>query len=225
MATKMKIKPKKPARKAQKAATPVKKRLTKAQQLQREIARRNKLFEKAGMAEKRVLIAQDVIAQLKAKRLKAEQGTWTDMSGSDVVRLDVDGSFQQTFLEHKGVQCQCCAVGSLFIGCALFANKISNGEIRDNWELGEHLFAKRRFDNGFDKIFSRKQLGLIEIAFEGSTNFFDDNDWTGVEAASASRKEQDAAYDFYSRYSDASAKETLTAIMENIVENKGTFKP
>ena len=221
----MATKTKKPVRKAKKLATPVKKKLTKAQKLQQEIARRNKLFEKASPAQKRVLIAQDVIAQLKADRLMAENGTWTDMSAAGKAQLDIDASFQQTFLENTGVKCECCAVGSLFIGCALFANKISNGEIRDNWELGDQLFEHRRFENGFDKLFSRKQLGLIETAFEGTTHFFTDDEWTGTEGASVSSAAERAAWDFHNQYRELPAKTTLIAIMENIVKNNGTFKP
>jgi len=213
----MATKTKKPVRKASKTATPVKKRLTKAQKLKREIARRNRAFEQATPAARRVLVAQDVIAQIKAKRFTAETGTWTDMRAPGTSQLEHDASFQETFLDNPGVKCQCCAVGSLFLGCTLFTNKIENAEVDDNWELGALLFERHKFGNGFEKLFSLKQLGLIEAAFEGETNFFQDDDW-GV-----SDKEYSAATDFYLNH--VNAEKRLIAIMKNIIANKGTFKP
>lgn len=226
---------KKPARKASKEATlraPAKKRLTKAQKLKREIARRNRAFENATPSERRVLIAKDVIAQLKASRLIAQRGIWTAMSARG---LDIDGaaSFQSTFLNNKNVACSCCAVGSLFIGCTLFANKICNDAIQDNPELGNMLFCGDQFANGFDKLFSRKQLGLIELAFEGATVFLDGDVFREIKPVAVTEKEIDAALSFFKQHfnnQDEScpldnSRARLIKIMENIVANKGTFKP
>lgn len=217
----MATKTKKPVRKASKTAAPTKKPLTKAQKLKREIARRNRAFEKATPAERRVLVAQDVIAQIKAKRFAAEQGTWTDLCPRPEIKHDA--SFQETFLENQAVKCQCCAVGSLFLGCTLFTNKIENVEVDDNWELGDKLFERQKFANGFEKLFSIKQLGLIEMAFEGTTGFFQDDDWLDIAAPKVSEKERIAAVMFHERYADSEKR--LIAIMQNIIANKGTFKP
>lgn len=221
----MATKTKKPVRKASKTAAPVKKRLTKAQKLKREIARRNRAFEKAAPAERRVLIAQDVIAQIKAKRFEAEPGTWTDMRIPKTSRIDLDASFQETFLDNSGVTCQCCAVGSLFLGCTLFTNKIDNNEVGDNWALGDQLFGGHKFGNGFEKLFSRKQLGLIETAFEGTTGFFQEDDFSKTAAVRVSEQEITAAQEFNSRYGHAAPEKRLIAIMENIIQHKGAFKP
>ena len=223
MATKKKTK-----RAAAKTAALKKPRLTKAQQLakaKREIARRNKIYAEASAAEKRVLIAKDVIAQLKAKRIFAETGTWTDLDVLGKAQsFNEEAGFQETFLTDNSLSCNCCAVGSLFIGCTLYANKLPNYEIRDNWELGENLISRKKFANGFEKLFSPKQLGLIELAFEGRSEFFTDDEWFDYEAPKLSAKENTAAR---VRYYDAfkSERDRLIAIMENIIENNGTFEP
>lgn len=197
--------------------------------MKRAILRRNKLFAAASPAEKRVLIAKDVIAQLKTDRLIAQRGIWTDMTARD---SDIDGadSFQSTFLKNKNVACSCCAVGSLFIGCTLFANKIKNADIEDNFDLGDMLFEGHNFANGFNKLFSREQLGLIEIAFEGQTAFLDGDEVLGLKPITISKRKTEAARLFFAQNCNQisagqSARAGLIKIMENIVANKGTFKP
>jgi hypothetical protein len=225
MATKKKTK-----RAAAKTAAPPKKRLTKAQKLaeaRREIARRNKIYAEASAAEKRVLIAKDVIAQLKDNRIVAESGTWTRIDlkrgAKDVVYGEQD-AFQKTFLTTPEMSCNCCAVGSLFIGCTLYANKLTNDDVDDNWQLGDDIITRKRFANGFNKLFSAKQLGLIETAFEGCTEFFTDDDAVGYMAPPVSDEELNSALiGYYNKF--ASPKARLVAIMENIIANEGAFKP
>ncbi len=219
MATKKKTK-----RAATKTAAP-KKRQTKAQKqaaAYREITRRNKIYAAATLAQKRVLIAKDVIAQLKDNRFVAETGTWTDMWSSGDFPHAV--GFQETFLTDKSVSCNCCAVGSLFLGCTLYANKLLTDDIRADWSLGEDIISRKKFANGFQKLFSPKQLALIELAFEGQTEFVMDDEDMDYTAPELSVEEEMAAVGGY--YNDfKSPKARLIAIMENIVENNGTFEP
>lgn len=174
-----------------------------------------------------MLIAKDVIAQLKAARFKPEQGTWTTIDfkrGNTPYDYDTKDGFRRTFLTTPEMSCSCCAVGSLFLGCTLYANKVANGDIDDNWSLGKDILSRKRFTNGFNKLFSPKQLALIELAFEGRTEFdLDDEDLDYTAPELSIEEEMAAVGGYYNEFK--SPKTRLIAIMENIVENNGTFEP
>jgi hypothetical protein len=216
-------------RKAKKAtATPVKKKpLTKAQKLKREIAKRNKLFAAADHAEKRVLIAKDVIAQIKLGRFKAATQTWVtpnvlrkpgaDHSGGvDLTReFGYDAPVRELFLDKKIASCDCCALGAMFMSCTLYNNNQTAEDFEEevNWDFDGRVEGYHGgFANGLDKFFSHSQLALIEAAYEGGDGAF-----------SAPKSKQTAVYDWIG--SLPNAEKRLVAIMENIIENNGKFVP
>lgn len=229
MATKLATKTKKPVRKAKKTAvaTPAKKKpLTKAQKLKREIAKRNKLFAAASAAEKRVLIAKDVIAQIKLGRYKAYAQTWVRpevrVNGSPRTYINLslefgpDAPVRELFLNKKIASCECCALGAMFMSCTLYNNNQTTKDFED-----ETIWFDERvegydggFSNGLNKFFSSDQLMLIESAFEGGDGAFN------VPVDQAKKKSVLAWHD-----SLPDDKKRLVAIMENIIENNGTFKP
>jgi len=224
----MVTKSKKPVRKAKKAtATPVKKKLTKAQQLKREIAKRNKLFAAADSAEKRVLIAKDVIAQIKLGRFKAATQTWVtpnvrrkpgfDYSGGVNLPLEFghDAPVRELFLDKKIESCDCCALGAMFMSCTLYNNNQTAEDFEEevSWEFDERVEGHHGgFSNGLHKFFSRAQLQLIEASYEGGAGAF--------EGPMSKR----AAVDGWMN-ALPNNKKRLVAIMENIIENNGTFVP
>lgn len=216
---------KKSSKKPSKAAAP-KKRLTAAQKLAHEIKKRNKQFKAADAAGKRVLIAKDVIAQIKAKRFVASEGEWVVPRLSEKVSTQAfhnkindpafsDKSAQKLFLSKKIESCSCCALGGMLMSCTLFNNHQTATQLADesNW-LGDIVESKESFSNGLDRVFTNEQLRMIEVAFEGNMGYFtvdSTEDWT-VNAES-----------YYKVFADADTR--LIKIMENIIKNKGTFVP
>jgi hypothetical protein len=70
------------------------------------------------------------------------------------------------------------------------------------------VYDDSKISNGLNRIFTQKQLILIESYFEGSQGYFKgDNEKTLV---------------FLESYND---DERLEMIMQNIIDNDGTFKP
>jgi hypothetical protein len=104
-----------------------------------------------------------------------------------------------------------CALGGLFMSCTNFNN---NTLLEDldfaSSELGD-LIEEVKLSNELNKIFSVKQLKLIEVYFEGNDGYFYEN------------REYDTVKAFYIKY--PSDKKRLQLIMENIVENDGIFVP
>jgi hypothetical protein len=218
-----------------------------AKQIEREIAKREAIFKKATVTQKRVLIAKDVIAQIKAKKIKPEQGSfvmvekvkgfissteaeeregayhyaWNRLYDSEGSDADV----RKLYLENKIQQCSCCALGGMFMSCTLYNNNTtveSLGYVGD--DIGSALYKSSEpgsISNGLDKFFSVAQLRLIEQTFEGNNGVVnsgaDDDD--GEEFDKFSPK----AEAFYEKYKKP--KDRLIAIMQNIIANNGTFKP
>jgi hypothetical protein len=246
-----KVRHKKPAvkAKAKKAAKKVatrvkpKKKLSKAKQAALEIAKREKIFKAASPAQKRVLIAKDVIAQIKAKKLKPAHGTFVTFDKvaglkmtskdpySEPTREDVsnhlgaDEDARELYLENKIQQCSCCALGSLFVSCTLYNDNTTADELASAGdEISDWLTSGGKAEpmsNGLDKFFSIQQLQLIEQTFETDNGVVQSHDMDEFDRPYPKFSKASAA--FCDKYTTAESR--MIAIMKNIVANDGTFKP
>ena len=217
-----------------------------AKQVEREIAKREAIFKKASPTQKRVLIAKDVIAQIKAEKIKPESGTfvmvekvkgWMPASEAEEFYRSYNYAFnkisaiegddadvRQLYLENKIQQCSCCALGGMFMSCTLYNNNTTlenlgyAGDDISNVLLEE---TSEKLSNGLNKFFSVAQLKLIEQTFEGDHGavLSGMDDGTG-EIVDKFTPRSEA---FYTKYKKP--KDRLVAIMQNIVKNNGTFKP
>lgn len=221
-----------------------KKKLPTAELVAREIAKREKIFKAANNAEKRVLIAKDVIAQIKAKKIKPFQGMFVRFREESCIgprgceptvgsmQIAADADARELLLTNKISQCTCCALGSMFVSCTLYNNHTSAKDLqRCDWSIANWLDRSVQEEdddtdgepirNGLNKFFSLTQLRLIEQTFEANEGYIrsNDEDETG-RAYPKFKKEQ---YEFCQKYRRMDTR--LVAIMRNIVRNKGTFKP
>ena len=190
-----------------------------------EIAKRDKIFKEASAAEKRVLIAKDVIAQVKAKKIKPGRGAFVQFEGDH----NIDAFCRELFLKDQIKQCECCAIGGMLVSCTLYS--------KTSAENFNGICAYRNFNgicaylDGFpseggitgvlEKLFSISQLRLIEQTFECDNGFVKSqhNDQRGKMFPKFSFKSSA----FCGRY--PKTKDRLVAIMRNIIKNNGTFKP
>lgn len=175
----------------------------------------NAEFKKATKAQKRVMIAQDVLAQLKAKRYVAESGCWVQANYNPTVTLaeiKYHDSVQELFAEKTIESCNVCALGGLFMSCTNLNNNTLLEELDDvSEDLGNLIDEEEKLSNKLNKIFTTSQLKLIETYFEANGGYFRDYD------------EDNRIEAFYNKH--PSDKKRLQLIMENIVENEGTFVP
>jgi hypothetical protein len=197
------------------------------EKMRREIARRNKAFAAAATAEKRVLIAKDVLAQIKAKRFAAAHGVWVDAANKPLsaapgyihIAAPIDDKFSETdsvrelFIAGDIQRCRCCALGALFMSCTLYNNKTTVEDFVEeiSWDFGE-IVDNGQFKNQLTSFFSRAQLKLIESVFESENGVFD----VGTD---------DRKRDLVDAWSHKfrQPEDRLVAIMQNIIRNKGTF--
>lgn len=160
--------------------------------------KKNEIFRAATKSEKRVMIAKDVLEQLKLKRIKAKGGAYVEFPNSVGIINDVKNKTKQVCELLEENRCECCAFGSMIISDILINDKVECGEIKASGFL---IVGETRLR----KYFSYDHLRLIERTFEG---------WECI--GSPSRK-------FHDKYTDDTKR--LIAIMKNIIKNKGTFIP
>ena len=189
----------------------------KQTKLQKQISEMNQAFKKASKAQKRVMIAQDVIAQIKAKRYVPESGTFVIANWSEKIDYkDHSDNIQEAFQKKQIETCQVCALGGLFMSCTNLNNNTNFEQLEQAEDLGEMIDNEERISNGMDKFFSVNQLKLIETYFENAQGYFRDYE-VSINIPESHRNA------FHNQYLDDD--ERMIAIMENIVNNKGTFIP
>ncbi len=107
------------------------------------------------------------------------------------------------------------------MSCTLFRNQITMGSVNHQiGDLGYNIYFDQSLDNGFTNIFTKKQLVLIEVAFEikGTGYFSGDKKHDFL-----TEKEIERARIFGIGFGDHTKR--LVAICKNIVKNKGFFIP
>ena len=170
----------------------------------------NEKFKKATKAQKRVMIAQDVLAQIKTKRYVAESGCWVqpNIKAACEKNLKDEDSVQELFAKKKIKSCNVCALGGLFMSCINLNNNTTVEDLKKEFYIGDFVYDDTKISNGLNRIFTQKQLILIESYFEGSKGYFKGDD--------------EKTLPFLANYND---DERLEMIMQNIIDNNGTFKP
>lgn len=191
----------------------------------------NAKFNRLSKAEKRVEIAKDVIQQIKAHNIIPSSGQWVKFS--DKQREQLENNFTpadslQSLIINNQIEdsCECCGLGALMLSCTLYQNQVSVKDVveKNAFDFGYKYYTSDygtlSVDNskiktgGLEKIFSKSQMILIELAFEKGRGFM-----TPITLI------QHSAALFAKNLDLKSDTEILLAIMNNIIKNKGTFRP
>ena len=127
------------------------------------LARRTKAsnakFASATKAEKRVMIAKDVIKAIDVLQIKPTHGSYLATSPFYSKALgSPEGSFQDLLPEIPA--CTVCAKGAIFVCTVARQNQVTNDEAIS------HQFTDDRLSEDLGGVFSASQLGKIESAFE-----------------------------------------------------------
>lgn len=205
------------------AKTRKRKERTKGQLRAQARRAREKFFNEASPADKRRIIARDVIAMLDAQAIVANTsyylGDWTRGQWDPKKKVYKDA---RKFLEETveaGASCTACALGAMVCADVLRRDGGAN--------LNHHQFQaglRPRLKDYFDPV----QLSLIESAFEGKMFWdglflanLDDVIKRGFETSVYSTLHP--ALKFAERW--AKSQDRLRAIMVNIEAHGGEFIP
>lgn len=179
-------------------------------------------FKNLTKAEKRVAIAKDAIDQLLSENYQCKKGVYLHIKLPDIKH----GESLQPYLLNEKQKCEVCAVGALLASTIRLSNgKYFNTDINRDSNIWQMNFTKnscyvspvQEESNPLLDYFTIYQLALMEVAFEGELEALSD------EVDNPYEKEFGKAKEFYFRYT--STKKRFIAIMQNIIDNKGTFLP
>ena len=182
-------------------------KLEKQLKLYKSVEKDNAKFNKMSKTQKRITIAEDVIASLKLGKYEATPGNYFGISSDNNEEDTIKDP--QALLIHEGVNCDVCAIG------AIFASKVRKGN-KCNIDLA---YSDNTHDTALianlKGIFNEEELRIIETAFEGEVQ----NNCALNEIAE--RK----AEAWHNKNHPYDANKRLTAIMKNIIKNNGNFIP
>lgn len=198
--------------------------------IKKYIAKQNKTFLKASDANKRVIIAKDVIKHVLSKKFIPSVGNYLrinlnntiDYSDQkhylllDTVQSEVLGKELQEIIGKKTTTCKVCALGSCFLSLVNLEDnyKLSIKKI-DNLSENPDITQSEMHEK-LGKYFDKRDLSLIEATFEyKNLPFYVRKQLTDLEVNNAAK--------FGAKYKTESG--LLVGIMKNIIKNKGNFKP
>lgn len=176
-------------------------------------------------AKRRVAIARDVIAHLERNELTIEvQNGYVSLTeptdGGSTNRISQEQHYGNITPKQCDVirqTCTMCARGALLISRIDMFNSISWTDIQNARGVGQIMTT-----TGLDGAFGREQLNLIECAFEGTScwcnppaDYVDDLKIIRTRRLACKWRKQ--------HYGNPANR--LLAIMQNIVDHRGTFKP
>ena len=115
--------------------------------------------KKLSKGDTRVLIAKDVIKQLKRKKIIVERGTYCfNPIFCNLKEMEELSELKKVLAKSKD-KCYVCALGALFVSAV---NRFNKYQITTDWAG----IGKYETTNYLCKYFSDSQMGLIEDVFE-----------------------------------------------------------
>lgn len=174
-------------------------------------------------SEKVVLVAKDVISQIKAEKYIPNTGSYIgSIHTKEIIKGDIKSNF------NKIENCKVCALGSMLLSCTHLGNKLTIDNLDLNLSsIGSLDLEDEEIKSLFSSIFTPKQLALIEQAFEGNDGEiyikrFDFFRYSyDVLSTDLTEQEWSDCNNFYYTYDNDEVR--LIAICKNIIKNKGKF--
>lgn len=172
-------------------------------------------FNKLSKGEQRILIAQDVLLNLEAKRYHAIKQAYITNIEDEYFNTNLD---IQTNFENGIKNCGVCALGSLLLSTIKYKDTLTFYDIYGS------LFENGLAANLITDVFSTTQLCLIEATYENWDIYHGwSADMEGIsEDGEVIDEEIVAKIAAFNDYQNT-AEESLIAIMSNIIVNNGDF--
>jgi hypothetical protein len=195
-------------------------------ELAEKIERENKAFNKMTKPQKRVKIAEDCLDRIYMSQIKPRSGSLIQeqyINGEDFCSVaGGDLSIKDTINDNENpFSCQACAKGGLFLSYIGRVNSKNFGELTpDHTIYGPQMVA-------LTKIFSIRQLELIEVFFEGiGRDYYEDlcpkiSTSMGFPQTLLKKIGGIVGVGYEILLNDL---EKMIFICENLIENRGKFK-
>lgn len=216
---------------------------------EKAVLARENAFRKLSSARKRVAVAKDALDMIRVKLLRPTNGLWFILTNAHGVpladnyelknrfanrRSDGDRDLRQELFSSgasgasEATACEACALGALFASVVHIDNKMPLSELTSDAEAEFKTVRNRLLP-----YFSMVQLELIELAFEQieyhCRRFFHPSGMStpDLDPGQDPDPDPDLARRRALNFCDPSmtVERRMVKILENIIENKGTFVP
>jgi hypothetical protein len=187
-------------------------------------------FKKLPRAVQRVKIAEDVIASIVGKKLIAERTTYVESYDAArfnkrLCKLPVASPAGKKAI--ASLHCHVCAKGALFVSTLMATNNATVAQTLNpayfGGNEGTNAGLTKRMTQ--DRLWSSRQLDLMEAAFEGEL-ILSSRLYRKKNKTESDKLDITDAQDFFANdLDDYTAEERLVALMLNVINNKGTFIP
>lgn len=164
-----------------------------------------KQFDRMSPKNRRIRVAEDTITTIEAKMTVPQAGCFLYSFSSGASFANRPAGVIHNL--ESGIHCQACAIGSMAVAACQRFNGHTSGDLEDS--------AYEDLRTALEGVFFRKQLMMIECAFErtGAPAKGYGYKWEDGDMATLFGKQHPDPYD------------RLLAIMQNIIDNDGTFVP
>lgn len=184
---------------------------------QSTIEKNNTKFNALPKAKKRVEIAKDVLALMKNGTIIAGSGYLDQEVFEEYENMEEDSVSLQKILIEEPIACEVCQKGAIFLATVHKRNKLS---FRYSDEIPSDSSS---IVDEINDIFTEEQLHLMECAYEG-TLMSDHRKYSHKNYEMKPVWER-ALYFHDTHKVRVNSKEIMILISQNIIDNKGTFKP
>lgn len=191
-------------------------------------------------AKMRVEVAKDVIAALNSKRITPdstymrvfpEQSPgYYEQFPERTLRKEAWKELTKQYRTPK--RCQACGIGALFIAAVDRFDKLQVKDLYDKNDFSGYSVSPELDVTDMvpylSKWFSARQLVLIEVAFEGNEvrSICAEPSEVAIERAKRFHEHtKELHVNTHHRGRPSRPETTMRAIMENIIKNKGEFRP
>jgi hypothetical protein len=178
-------------------------------------------FNKLPRKEQIVLIAKDVISQIKRSKYKPEEESYiTDVLFDE--GFDKESSIHENFDTIE--QCTVCALGAMFLSSCHLKNNITFEQARIYDHFGSSSIRdftqNHNIERLFKSTFSPYQLLLIETAFEGHSEIEDyiNNNLLGCDGEVNVSNKQKINFVNKLKYKDFNVVQVATRYSENLFQ-------
>lgn len=179
-----------------------------------------KEFNKLPKAEQRVLIAKGALKQLKTDVYNTSH-TFLHI---ELAKEPEENESLQEYLEPSNIEeCNVCALGALMVSSVRKKNNLFYSQYYMSVKPHNQHDG---YGSVLTKVFSLKQIILIENAYEMGTGAYNTSPNIGYGLLGCYKKDDrilQKAIAFGKAYEDDT--ERMEAILKNIIKNKGSFKP
>lgn len=169
-----------------------------------------------------VAVARDVLKWIKPSKVKASGNGYVVNRKAQSCDLLL-GTDSKKVAKTLQKECQVCAKGAMFLSLVAMKNEFNFGKVIHTLggnDYDRHIsLDQTQLVSRLSNVFDKNQLDLIELCFE--TNEYEAKE--SLEIPEQDRTLEDDARIFGGRYKRDITR--LRKIMENIIENKGEFRP